>query len=82
MEQGEQHCFGVEQHCAWGDSSTALGVLTTWGGAIGDLILPTTTQVLFIESICDDPAIIEENIKVRTWQTGCRVTSRAASFIT
>lgn len=44
----------------------ALGVLTTWGGAIGDLILPTTTQVLFIESICDDPAIIEENIKVRT----------------
>ena len=22
-------------------------------------------QVLFVESICDDPAIIEENIKVR-----------------
>lgn len=27
-------------------------------------------QVLFVESICDDPAIIEENIKVRPW-AGC-----------
>lgn len=27
--------------------------------------VPFPLQVLFVESICDDPAIIEENIKVR-----------------
>ncbi|XP_065509375.1 6-phosphofructo-2-kinase/fructose-2,6-bisphosphatase 1 isoform X2 [Caloenas nicobarica] len=36
-----------------------------------DLILQFAKEngykVLFVESICDDPTIIEENIKVRTW---------------
>ena len=35
-----------------------------WGGR-GAHTPCSPLQVLFVESICDDPAIIEENIKVR-----------------
>lgn len=54
---------------AWGGGGTVWGV-SQHGGATGAPLFSLSLQVLFVESICDDPAIIEENIKVRP-RAGC-----------